>query len=192
MKAARLIWDSWESGNKINDFPRNISPKSRKEAYEIQKNLEDIGLGEFSTLIEDPVRDRRKVVNAARDLLENNIRQLDQLNYKKNIKFDNGRFSARSISNKHDEHLNSITDKIEKLQVVDKNNKLLGLITFKDITKQKTHTIHLGHIVDGTKIYDQVLLSIFVNFITLKIVQVIFYKNFVNLTSFEFVYRIKD
>ena len=40
MKAARLIWDSWESGNKINDFPRNISPKSRKEAYEIQKNLE--------------------------------------------------------------------------------------------------------------------------------------------------------
>ena len=40
MKAARLIWDSWESGNKINDFPRNILPKSRKEAYEIQKNLE--------------------------------------------------------------------------------------------------------------------------------------------------------
>ena len=39
MKAARLIWDSWESGNKINDFPRNISPKSRKEAYEIQKNI---------------------------------------------------------------------------------------------------------------------------------------------------------
>ncbi len=33
----------------------------------------------------------------------------------------------------------------------------------KDITKQKTHTIHLGTIVDGSKIYDQVLLSIFKN-----------------------------
>ena len=34
-------------------------------------------------------------------------------------------------------------------------------VSGKDITKQKTHTIHLGHIVYGTKIYDQVLLSIF-------------------------------
>lgn len=34
-------------------------------------------------------------------------------------------------------------------------------VSGKDITKQKTHTIHLGHIVDNGKIYDQVLLSIF-------------------------------
>lgn len=34
-------------------------------------------------------------------------------------------------------------------------------VSGKDITKQKTHTLHLGHIVDGTKIIDQVLLSIF-------------------------------
>ena len=34
-------------------------------------------------------------------------------------------------------------------------------ISGKDILKQKSHTIHLGHIVDGPKIYDQVLLSIF-------------------------------
>ena len=34
-------------------------------------------------------------------------------------------------------------------------------ITKKDITKQKTHTLHLGHIVDGTKVLDQVLLSLF-------------------------------
>jgi tRNA modification GTPase len=41
-------------------------------------------------------------------------------------------------------------------------------VSGKDITKQKTHTIHLGHIVDtstssgqGGKVYDQVLLSIF-------------------------------
>ena len=36
-------------------------------------------------------------------------------------------------------------------------------VSGKDITKQKTHTIHLGHIVDEGKIYDQVLLSIFKN-----------------------------
>ena len=34
-------------------------------------------------------------------------------------------------------------------------------VSGKDISKQKTHTIHLGHIADGNKIYDQVLLSVF-------------------------------
>ena len=34
-------------------------------------------------------------------------------------------------------------------------------VSGKEIQLQKTHTIHLGHIVDGTKVYDQVLLSIF-------------------------------
>jgi len=34
-------------------------------------------------------------------------------------------------------------------------------ITGKDITRQKTHTLHLGHIIDDSKIYDQVLLSLF-------------------------------
>ena len=36
-------------------------------------------------------------------------------------------------------------------------------VSGKDIAKQKTHTIHLGTIVDGTKVYDQVLVSIFKN-----------------------------
>ncbi|MDP2161619.1 MAG: tRNA uridine-5-carboxymethylaminomethyl(34) synthesis GTPase MnmE [Flavobacterium sp.] len=36
-------------------------------------------------------------------------------------------------------------------------------VSGKEIQLQKTHTIHLGHIVDGTKVYDQVLLSIFKN-----------------------------
>ncbi len=36
-------------------------------------------------------------------------------------------------------------------------------VSGKDITKQKTHTIHLGTIVDGAKVYDQVLVSIFKN-----------------------------
>ncbi|MEP0212985.1 MAG: tRNA uridine-5-carboxymethylaminomethyl(34) synthesis GTPase MnmE [Cellulophaga sp.] len=31
----------------------------------------------------------------------------------------------------------------------------------KDLTKQKTHTIHLGHIVDDAKVYDEVLVSLF-------------------------------
>lgn len=34
-------------------------------------------------------------------------------------------------------------------------------VSGKDISKQKTHTIHLGHIVDNEKVYDQVLLCIF-------------------------------
>lgn len=34
-------------------------------------------------------------------------------------------------------------------------------VSGKDIAKQKSHTLHLGHIVDGTKVLDQVLLSIF-------------------------------
>lgn len=34
-------------------------------------------------------------------------------------------------------------------------------VSGKDILKQKSHTIHLGHIIDGAKVYDQVLLSIF-------------------------------
>jgi tRNA modification GTPase len=34
-------------------------------------------------------------------------------------------------------------------------------VSGKNIIQQKTHTIHLGHFVDGTKTYDQVLLSLF-------------------------------
>ena len=36
-------------------------------------------------------------------------------------------------------------------------------VSGKVISKQKTHTIHLGHIVEDGKVYDQVLLSIFKN-----------------------------
>ena len=34
-------------------------------------------------------------------------------------------------------------------------------ISGKDLSKQKTHTVHLGHIVDGKKVLDQVLVTIF-------------------------------
>ncbi|MDI1317081.1 tRNA uridine-5-carboxymethylaminomethyl(34) synthesis GTPase MnmE [Flavobacterium sp.] len=36
-------------------------------------------------------------------------------------------------------------------------------VSGKAISKQKTHTIHLGHIIDNGKVFDQVLLSIFKN-----------------------------
>jgi tRNA modification GTPase len=36
-------------------------------------------------------------------------------------------------------------------------------VSGKNIASQKTHTIHLGHIVDNGKVFDQVLLSIFKN-----------------------------
>ncbi|MGL2966281.1 tRNA uridine-5-carboxymethylaminomethyl(34) synthesis GTPase MnmE [Flavobacterium sp. XGLA_31] len=36
-------------------------------------------------------------------------------------------------------------------------------VSGKSILKQKTHTIHLGHIVEEGKVYDQVLLSLFKN-----------------------------
>ena len=42
-------------------------------------------------------------------------------------------------------------------------SRVFQSVSKKDIAKQKTHTIHLGHIVDGSKVYDQVLLSIFKN-----------------------------
>nr|WP_294937365.1 tRNA uridine-5-carboxymethylaminomethyl(34) synthesis GTPase MnmE [uncultured Flavobacterium sp.] len=34
-------------------------------------------------------------------------------------------------------------------------------VSGKDITRQRTHTLHLGHIVDGNKTLDQVLVSLF-------------------------------
>ena len=42
-------------------------------------------------------------------------------------------------------------------------NEVFRSVRNKNLTKQKTHTIHLGHIVDGTKTLDQSLVSIFKN-----------------------------
>lgn len=41
--------------------------------------------------------------------------------------------------------------------------KVFVSVSGKDLTKQKTHTIHLGHIVSDGKTYDQVLVSLFKN-----------------------------
>ncbi|MBP4139928.1 tRNA uridine-5-carboxymethylaminomethyl(34) synthesis GTPase MnmE [Flavobacterium geliluteum] len=40
-------------------------------------------------------------------------------------------------------------------------NSVFKSIKNKDLTKQKTHTLHLGHIVDDTKTLDEVLVSVF-------------------------------
>ena len=40
-------------------------------------------------------------------------------------------------------------------------NGIFKSIKNKDLTKQKTHTLHLGHVVDGDRILDQVLISVF-------------------------------
>jgi len=40
-------------------------------------------------------------------------------------------------------------------------NSVFRSVKGKDMTKQKSHTLHLGHIVDDTKTLDQVLLSVF-------------------------------
>ncbi|HPW98439.1 MAG TPA: tRNA uridine-5-carboxymethylaminomethyl(34) synthesis GTPase MnmE [Flavobacterium sp.] len=42
-------------------------------------------------------------------------------------------------------------------------SKVFQSVSGKDLSKQKSHTIHLGHIVENTKIYDQVLVSVFKN-----------------------------
>jgi tRNA modification GTPase len=43
------------------------------------------------------------------------------------------------------------------------SEQIFQSVSGKSISKQKTHTIHLGHIVEDGKVYDQVLLSIFKN-----------------------------
>ena len=40
MEAAKLIWNSWENGKKIETLPDKTMPYSRNEAYEIQKQIE--------------------------------------------------------------------------------------------------------------------------------------------------------
>jgi len=40
-------------------------------------------------------------------------------------------------------------------------NSVFKSIKNKDLTKQKTHTLHLGHIVDDSKTLDEVLISVF-------------------------------
>ena len=40
-------------------------------------------------------------------------------------------------------------------------NSVFQSIKGKDLTKQKSHTLHLGHVIDNQKTLDQVLVSIF-------------------------------
>ncbi len=42
-------------------------------------------------------------------------------------------------------------------------NSVFQSIKGKDLSKQKSHTLHLGHIIDNQKTLDEVLISIFKN-----------------------------
>lgn len=48
-------------------------------------------------------------------------------------------------------------------QAIAMASKSFKSVSNKDLKKQATHTIHLGHIIDGNKTLDEVLLSIFKN-----------------------------
>lgn len=51
--------------------------------------------------------------------------------------------------------------RVSGAQAIDISQRVFKSIHGKDLKKQKSHTLHLGHIADGSKIIDQVLISIF-------------------------------
>lgn len=53
--------------------------------------------------------------------------------------------------------------RISGTKAIEIANEVFRSVRNKDLTRQKTHTIHLGHIVDGEKTLDQSLVSIFKN-----------------------------
>ena len=51
--------------------------------------------------------------------------------------------------------------RISGMQAITIAASVFQSVSGKDLSKQKTHTLHLGHIIDGDKVIDQVLVSIF-------------------------------
>jgi len=51
--------------------------------------------------------------------------------------------------------------RISGAEAITIGNSVFKSIKNKDLTKQKTHTLHLGHIVDDSKTLDEVLVSVF-------------------------------
>ena len=51
--------------------------------------------------------------------------------------------------------------RVSGAEAISISKSVFSSISGKDISKQKSHTLHLGHIVEGEKVIDQVLLSIF-------------------------------
>ena len=51
--------------------------------------------------------------------------------------------------------------RISGMQAITIAASVFQSVSGKDLRKQKTHTLHLGHIIDGEKVIDQVLVSIF-------------------------------
>lgn len=51
--------------------------------------------------------------------------------------------------------------RISGMQAITIAASVFQSVSGKDLSKQKTHTLHLGHIIDGEKVIDKVLVSIF-------------------------------
>jgi tRNA modification GTPase len=51
--------------------------------------------------------------------------------------------------------------RISGKDAIDIGNSVFKSIKGKDLTQQKSHTLHLGHVIDGQKTLDEVLVSIF-------------------------------
>ncbi len=51
--------------------------------------------------------------------------------------------------------------RISGAEAITIGNSVFKSIKNKDLTKQKSHTLHLGHIIDGNKTLDEVLVSVF-------------------------------
>jgi len=53
--------------------------------------------------------------------------------------------------------------RLSGIDAIDIASKLFRSVSKKTLDKQPTHTVHLGHIVDGKRVIDEVLLTIFKN-----------------------------
>ncbi|WP_425236783.1 tRNA uridine-5-carboxymethylaminomethyl(34) synthesis GTPase MnmE [Ulvibacterium sp.] len=53
--------------------------------------------------------------------------------------------------------------RISGMETIGLSAKHFRSVSGKDLAEQKSHTIHLGHIVDGERVLDEVLLSVFKN-----------------------------
>ncbi|MEN8901517.1 MAG: AAA domain-containing protein [Nonlabens sp.] len=123
----------------------------------IQENLKKIGLGEFTALIEDPVRDRRKIVNSARDILEYNSNELQSLSENKNIKYNDPIIDETL---KKIQKLQNIKDLI-KSEIIDGNDfrGVLGKVdlNFDYLNFEKKHELAKQSLLFNDKEFKEII-----------------------------------
>ena len=82
----------------------------------IENNLKEIGIGEFTAVIEDPVKDRRKVVDKARDLIDESWSNRDTLG--SSINFFGQYLYPYQIQDRHLKNRDKIISKISDLHSI--------------------------------------------------------------------------